>query len=80
MKRRLFFKNAATASLGLGLSKYSSKDKSPESVEKGIQFCVTVAENRIQFFSEAIKEPVKIVHIADTHLFRDDERGVPYSK
>lgn len=78
MKRRLFFKNAATASIGLGLTKYSTSDKSAQSSEKDIQFCVTVEENRLQFFSEVIKEPVKIVHIADTHLFKDDERGVPF--
>jgi DNA repair exonuclease SbcCD nuclease subunit len=78
MKRRLFFKNAATASIGLGLTKYSTNNQSTPSSEKGIQFCVTVEENKLQFFSEAIKEPIKIVHIADTHLFRDDERGGPY--
>lgn len=78
MKRRLFFKNAATASIGLGLTKYSANDKSARSSEKDIQFCVTVEENKLQFFSEDVKEAVKIVHIADTHLFKDDERGVPY--
>ncbi|RAJ08143.1 metallophosphoesterase family protein [Arenibacter echinorum] len=79
MKRRLFFKNAATASIGLGLTKYSSKDKPARPFENGIQFCVTVSENKLQFFSETIKEPIKIVHIADTHLFMDDERGDPYT-
>lgn len=79
MKRRLFFKNAATASIGLGLTKYSSKDMPVQPFEKGIPFCVTVSENKLQFFSEAIKESIKIVHIADTHLFMDDERGVPYA-
>lgn len=78
MKRRLFFKNAASASIGLGLTKYSTNDKSTQPFEKDIQFCVTVEENKLQFFSEVVKEPIKIVHIADTHLFRDDERGVPY--
>ena len=78
MKRRLFFKNAASASIGLGLTKYSTHDKSTQPLGKDIQFCVTVEENKLQFFSEVVKEPIKIVHIADTHLFRDDERGVPY--
>ncbi|SMG30405.1 metallophosphoesterase family protein [Arenibacter troitsensis] len=80
MKRRIFFKNAASASLGLGLTKFSTNETASNSSEKEIQFCVTIEENRLQFFSEAIKEPVKIVHIADTHLFRDDERGVPFRK
>ncbi len=80
MKRRNFFKNAATASIGLGLTKYPSLEKSAEPFKKSIQFCVTVEENRLQFFSDVIKEPLKIVHIADTHLYRDDGRGVPYQK
>ena len=80
MKRRLFFKNAASASLGLGLTKYTPSETTNNSSEKDIQFCVTVEENKLHFFSDVIKEPIKIVHIADTHLFRDDERGVPYRK
>ncbi|WP_209401425.1 metallophosphoesterase [Pseudozobellia sp. WGM2] len=76
MKRRLFFKNAACASIGFGITKYSTNEKS----KRGIQFCFTVEENRLQFFSEVIKEPIKIVHIADTHLFKDDERGIPFHK
>lgn len=80
MKRRLFFKNAASASLGLGLTKYSSSETTTNHAEKDIQFCVTVEDNKLQFFSDVIMEPIRIVHIADTHLFRDDERGVPYKK
>jgi len=80
MKRRLFFKNAASASLGLGLTKLSTNETTSNLSEKDIQFCVTVEENKLQFFSDVVKEPIRIVHIADTHLFRDDERGVPYKK
>jgi hypothetical protein len=35
-------------------------------------------DNRARFFSPAVREPVRLVLIADTHLFLDDERGVPY--
>ncbi|MCK0146383.1 metallophosphoesterase [Arenibacter sp. F26102] len=80
MKRRLFFKNAASASLGLGLTKFSTIETASNTSEKEIQFCVTIEENKLQFFSDVIKEPIKIVHIADTHMFRDDDRGVPYKK
>ena len=27
-----------------------------------------------------IKEKIKVIHIADTHLFMDDERGIPFLK
>ncbi len=32
-------------------------------------------ENRVRFFSKAVKSPFKVMVIADTHLFRDDDRG-----
>ncbi len=34
--------------------------------------------NRVRLHSSAVAEPVKLFFAADTHLFRDDERGVPY--
>ncbi len=81
MKRRLFFKNAASASIGLGLTGCSTNENfSKDDDKNAFRSCVTVEENRLQFFSEVIKEPLKIVHIADTHLFKDDERGVPYAE
>jgi len=35
-------------------------------------------DNRARFFCPGIREPIRIVMIADTHLFLDDERGEPY--
>ncbi|MBM1106209.1 metallophosphoesterase [Aurantibacter crassamenti] len=80
MKRRLFFKNAASASIGLGLTSCTTNEKSVQPSAKDLEFCVTIEDNVLNFFSEDIKESIKIVHIADTHLFRDDERGEPYKK
>lgn len=34
--------------------------------------------NRVRLYSPAAVEPVKLLFAADTHLFRDDERGAPY--
>jgi len=34
--------------------------------------------NQVRFFSPLVREPVRVVMIADTHLFMDDERGAPY--
>ena len=39
---------------------------------------VTQDENRVNLFSDLIKEPIKVVLAADSHLWRDDERGDPY--
>lgn len=35
-------------------------------------------DNRVRLYSPAISKPVKVLVMADTHLFRDDERGMPY--
>lgn len=79
MKRRSFIQNATTASLGLGLTTQAFNSEAAK-LKKAMQFTATVEENRLQFFSEVINEPLKIVHIADTHLFRDDDRGLPYQE
>lgn len=36
--------------------------------------------NRIRFFHPDIKNKFSILMLADTHLFRDDERGLPYKE
>lgn len=79
MKRRSFVQKATAASFGLGLTTQSF-NSAVTVKKKAMQFATTVEENRLKFFSEAINEPLKIVHIADTHLFRDDDRGLPFRK
>ena len=32
----------------------------------------------MSYYSNVIKEKIKIIHIADTHLYMDDERGIPF--
>jgi len=34
--------------------------------------------NRVRFFSPAIRKPLNVMVIADTHLFMDDARGEPF--
>ena len=33
---------------------------------------VTMDKEKVSFYSDVIKEKIKIIHIADTHLFMDD--------
>jgi len=35
---------------------------------------------KVSFYAEKIKKNLKVIHIADTHLFMDDERGIPYQE
>ena len=41
---------------------------------------VTVDQQKVSFYSEKINSSIKVVHIADTHLFMDDKRGEPFQK
>lgn len=35
-------------------------------------------QEKVSFYSDVIKEKIKIIHIADTHLYMDDDRGTPF--
>jgi DNA repair exonuclease SbcCD nuclease subunit len=35
---------------------------------------------KVSFYAEKIKENLKVINIADTHLFMDDDRGIPYQE
>jgi DNA repair exonuclease SbcCD nuclease subunit len=78
MKRRSFFKKTTTALMGLGFTTSSFSKKTNKKIKKPIKVCATVDQERVFFYAEVIKESIKVVHITDTHLFKDDERGIPY--
>lgn len=80
MKRRLFFRKTSTALVGLGLTTSSCANSATSRTEKRFEVCTTIDQNKVFFYSEVINESIKVVHIADTHLFKDDERGVPYQE
>lgn len=80
MKRRAFFRKASTALVGIGLPTSSFAHTSKKKTKKPIKVCATLDQQEVFFYSEVIHESIKIVHIADTHLFKDDERGIPYQE
>lgn len=80
MKRRSFFEKTTTALVGLGLTTTSCADTTTKETKKSFKVCATIDQNKVFFYSEVINESIKVVHIADTHLFRDDERGLPYQE
>ncbi|WP_341225368.1 metallophosphoesterase [uncultured Arcticibacterium sp.] len=77
MKRRSFFSKTATGLFGLGIT---SNSWANTTYKKPFKVCATIDQNKVSFYSEVINESIKVVHIADTHLFKDDERGIPYQK
>ena len=78
MKRRSFFRKTSTALLGLGLTTSAWAKTTNKDDKKSFKVCATIDQNKVLFYSEQINESIKVVHIADTHLFKDDGRGIPY--
>lgn len=80
MKRRSFFKKTATAAAGVGLTTSSLAFTSEKKIKNPIKVCATIDQEEVFLYAEEIIESIKVVHIADTHLFKDDERGIPYQE
>ncbi|MFT4568463.1 MAG: DNA repair exonuclease SbcCD nuclease subunit [Saprospiraceae bacterium] len=80
MKRRSFFGKTTTALMGLGLTTSSCANTTNKEDKKPFKVCATIDQNKVFFYSEVINESIKVIHIADTHLFKDDERGIPYQE
>ncbi len=81
MKRRSFFKKTSTSLAGVGLTTSSFANTNNNNGSKNAaQVCVTIDEQDVFFYSDVINQSVRVVHIADTHLFTDDERGIPYQE
>ena len=78
MKRRSFVKETTTVFTGLGLSAVSCNQSQIQKVENPFEVYVTMDQEKVSFYCDFIKEKIKIVHIADTHLYMDDARGIPY--
>jgi len=76
LKRRSFLKKISTGLLGTGI--ISQADASPIARIPKIQSMYTIDKNKIHYFSDTISEPIKVILASDTHLWMDDERGLPY--
>ena len=79
MKRRSFIQRTTLLG-GIGLSPFSFGFSSNKNDLLQPNVYVTMDEEKVSFYAEKIKENIKVVHIADTHLFMDDNRGIPYTK
>ena len=80
MKRRSFFRKTSTGLVGIGLTASSFANTSKKKIKKPVKVCATLDQQEVFFYAEVINESIRVVHIADTHLFKDDERGIPYQE
>ena len=79
MKRRSFLKGT-TALSGLGLTSSCLGNTNKKKINKPLEVCATIEQQKVSFYAETINVSIKVIHIADTHLFKDDERGIPYQE
>lgn len=80
MKRRSFFRKTATAFVGGSLAHRPFTNTSKKGNPKAAKVCTTIDQEKVSFYADVIQEPIKVFHIADTHLYKDDERGIPYQE
>ena len=78
MNRRSFLKDSSIIAGGLSLSTIPNSEDKSQPTQPNSQAFVTVDQQKVSFYSEKIKSNIKVVHIADTHLFMDDKRGIPF--
>ena len=80
MKRRSFFNKTTTALMGLGLTTSSFANTTNKKITLPAKVCTTIDQQKVFFYADVINESIKVIYIADTHLFKDDNRGVPYQE
>ncbi|MBK1883828.1 metallophosphoesterase [Luteolibacter pohnpeiensis] len=81
MDRRGFMGRAAMISGALAISANAANSDevtAPSSATPSTSGSFSQDKNRVHIYSPHIRKPFKILMIADTHLFRDDERGEKY--
>ena len=78
MKRRSFLNRSTVVIGGLGLSSFYYAFTNEKKALLPSDVYVTMDNEKVSFYAEKIKKNLKVIHIADTHLFMDDDRGVPY--
>ncbi|MCA9011785.1 MAG: metallophosphoesterase, partial [Planctomycetaceae bacterium] len=74
MQRRSFIQTASAA--GLVCVDSVAEAETFTAAASGESFAID--DNKVTYFTNAVTRPVKVMVVADTHLFRDDERGKPY--
>ena len=81
MKRRKFLGSVSALALGWPLAPWAwgqSARAAGSAAGGSARGSFALDEHRLRFFSPGIRERFRVMMIADTHLFTDDERGAPF--
>ena len=71
--RRGFLRSSVLASAAIGLPALGET-----SVEQKMPRAFSLESNRVRLTCPGLQAPFSVAMLADTHLFRDDERGEPF--
>ena len=80
MKRRSFIYSAAAASVGIPVCSTAASADESNGQKARSDASFAVDGNRVRFFTNAVTKPIRVLIVADTHLFMDDKRGAPYQE
>jgi hypothetical protein len=83
MNRRKLIQSIAIGSAGLYLPNSADARGKQQVTEKNNfnnKGSFSIDGNKVKFFNKSIEKPFNILMLADTHLFRDDERGKPFQQ
>ncbi|MFN5421946.1 MAG: metallophosphoesterase family protein, partial [bacterium] len=81
MNRRNLIERLSMAGVGLSLSSFiTPNDHANDQELKKRLDSFAIDQNRVRFFSPIFKKQFSILMMADTHLFRDDQRGEAFKK
>jgi hypothetical protein len=86
MNRRDFLRHSGLSAGALGASagmpflnrSWAGNEVSGQPSQERIDYSFSMNEQKVQIYLAGISDSVRITMIADTHLFRDDQRGDPY--
>lgn len=79
MKRRHFFQKAGALSAGIALGVNENLQAAAQTADyKNQAFTVGINDYKINYHVPHLDQALSILHVTDTHLWRDDERGQPY--
>jgi predicted phosphodiesterase len=76
VKRRGFLNSCTAAGLGLSAAVTPSFAATPD--KGSCRYTFSLTDNQSKIYTRAAVKPTKIMHITDTHLSLDDERGAPF--
>ncbi len=82
ISRRLFLGASAYAfsSIPAGYACADAAARQQTNLFPASQITFSLTGNNVRFFIPNLETPSKILHISDTHLFLDDERGKPFEQ